>query len=404
MAVRETHPSTSTDDRTDSARAPAWLIGLLAVAAGTTVANLYYNQPLLPAIAVSFGVDERAAGGIPVVTQLGYGLGMIAVVPLGDRVERRRVIVGMTALAAVALLAVAAAPSLGWLLAASLALGLASMVPQAIVPYAAGIAHPTERGRVVGNVMSGLLIGILLSRTVSGLVGARLGWQAMYVISAGSMLALAVVLRVLLPPQSPERRVPWGELYRSVLTLVRTEPVLQQHAFLGALTFAAFSLFWSTLAFHLAALPQHWGSGVAGAFGVVGVAGALAAPLVGRFADQRDPRIINGAALATVALSFVVLGLGGGSLLGLGLGVILLDLGAQANHISNQTRIFGLDAALRNRLNTAYMALYFAGGAFGSWLGTTVYARFAWPGVCVAGALLGVIGFSFFIARVAPRG
>jgi len=251
--------------------------------------------------------------------------------------------------------------------------------------------------------MGGLLIGILLSRTVSGLLGARFGWRAVYVMAAGGMLALAATLRALLPPQRPERVVPWGELYRSIGALVRREPVLRQHSVLGALTFAAFSVFWSTLAFHLAALPAHYGSGVTGAFGVVGVVGALAAPLVGRFADRGDPRIINGAAIATVAASFGALWLWSGSLVGIAVGVVLLDLGAQANHISNQARIFALDPALRNRLNTVYMVSYFAGGASGSWLGATAFARFGWAGVCGAGAALGVAALAFFAARVARR-
>jgi predicted MFS family arabinose efflux permease len=276
-------------------------------------------------------------------------------------------------------------------------------VPQAIVPYAAGAARPTERGGVVGTVMSGVLIGILLSRTVSGLLGARFGWRAVYVLAAGGMLGLAILLRALLPPQRPERVVPWGELYRSIGALVRTEPVLRQHSVMGALTFGAFSVFWSTLSFHLATLPPHYGSAVTGAFGVVGVVGALAAPLVGRFADRRDPRVINGAAIATVAASFAVLAVWRGSLVGIAVGVILLDLGVQANHISNQARIFALDPALRNRLNTVYMVSYFAGGAFGSWLGASAFARFGWTGVCVAGGALGVLALGFFAARVARR-
>jgi predicted MFS family arabinose efflux permease len=383
--------------------APAWLVALLAVAAGTTVADLYYNQPLLPVMAASFGVGERAVGAIPVLTQLGYGLGMVLLVPLGDRYERRRVIVGMTSLAAGSLLAAAAAPSLVWLSAASLLVGLTSMVPQAIVPYAASAAAPTERGRVVGTVMSGLLVGVLLSRTVAGLLGARFGWRGVYVLAAALLVVLALALRALLPPQAPERRLGWGELYRSILHLVRHEPALRQHSVLGAVSFACFSVFWSTLAFHLQALPEHYGSGVAGAFGLVGVAGALAAPLVGRFADRRDPRVLNGAALALVAASFAVLGLAARSLIGLAAGVILLDLGAQANHISNQARIFGLDPAARSRLNTVYMSSYFAGGAFGSWLGTTAYARLGWAGVCTAGGLLGLFGLLFYAIRVAPR-
>ena len=385
------------------AYAPAWLVALLAVAAGATVANLYYNQPLLAAMAPSLGVSHSAAGVIPMLTQLGYGLGMLALVPLGDRMERRRLIAGMTAASGVVLLGVAAAPSFAWLGALSLLLGLTSMVPQAIIPYAASAARPTERGRVVGSVMSGVLIGILLSRTVSGLIGARLGWRAVYVLAAGVMFALALTLRALLPAQRPDRVVPWGELYRSIGTLVRGQSVLRQHAVLGALTFAAFSVFWSTLAFHLASLPERYGSGVVGAFGVVGVAGALAAPMVGRFADRRDPRIINGVAIATVAASFGVLAVAGGSLPGIAAGVVLLDLGAQANHISNQTRIFALDPTLRNRLNTVYMVSYFAGGAAGSWLGASAFARYGWPGVCGVGAALGTAALVFFAARVARR-
>ncbi len=389
--------------READAQASAWLVALLAVAAGATVANLYYNQPLLEAMAGSFGVSQATVGVIPMLSQLGYGLGMLGLVPLGDRMERRRLIVGMTAASGVVLLGVAAAPSFAWLSALSLLLGLASMVPQAIIPYAAGAAKPTERGRVVGSVMSGLLIGILLSRTVSGLLGARFGWRAVYFMAAGLMFLMAVVLRLRIPAQHPEKRVPWEELYRSIASLVRREPVLRQHAVLGALTFGAFSVFWSTLAFHLAALPAHYGSAVTGAFGVVGVVGALAAPLVGRFADRRDPRIINGAAIATVAASFGVLALAGASLLGIAVGVILLDVGAQANHISNQTRIFALDPALRNRLNTVYMVSYFAGGAAGSWLGASAFARFGWGGVCATGAALGVVALVFFAARVARR-
>ena len=368
------------------------------------MANLYYNQPLLEATASSFGVSQSAVGVIPMLTQLGYGLGMLGLVPLGDRLERRLLIAGMTAASGVVLLGVAAAPSFAWLSGLSLLLGITSMVPQAIVPYAAAAARPTERGGAVGTVMSGLLIGILLSRTVSGLLGARFGWRAVYVMGAGLMLALALALRAFLPAQRADGEVPWGELYRSLGALFRREPVLRRHAVLGALTFGAFSVFWSTLAFHLAALPQHYGSAVAGAFGVVGVAGALAAPLVGRFADRGDARIVNGAAIAMVTASFAVLFGAGGSLLGIAAGVILLDVGAQSNHISNQTRIFGLDAALRSRLNTVYMVCYFAGGAGGD-RGSAPprSARLGWAGVCGAGAALGTAALAFFAARVAGR-
>lgn len=385
-----------------AASASSGLVGLLAVAAAATVANLYYNQPLLAALRGSFGATQEAMGRVPMLTQLGYGFGMLTLVPLGDRLERRRLIVAMTVVAGLVLVGVSLSPSLGWLTALSFVLGLATMVPQLIVPYAATAAAPHERGRVVGTVMSGLLIGILLSRTVSGFVGARFGWRAMYGAAAVLMMALSIALAAILPAQRPARAVPVRELYASLVTLARREPVLRLHAALGALTFAGFSVFWSTLAFHLAALPGRYGSQVVGLFGVVGVVGALAAPLVGRFADRRDPRLVNGVAIGAVLASFGVLAAFGSSLVGIGAGVVLLDLGAQSNHISNQTRIFSLDPALRSRLNTVYMVTYFAGGALGSWLGAVGWARAGWLGVCAIGAALAALAFAVF-ARGARR-
>jgi predicted MFS family arabinose efflux permease len=378
------------------------LLALLSVAGAATVANLYYNQPLLASLRASFGATQAAMGRIPMLTQLGYGLGILLLVPLGDRLERRRLIVFMIAVASLVLVGVARAPSLAWFTVLSGVLGLATMVPQLIVPYAATIAAPNERGRVVGTVMSGLLIGILLSRTVSGFVGERFGWRAMYAAAAVLMMVLAAALAAVLPAQRPERVVPLRELYASLIAIARREPVLQLYSVLGALTFASFSVFWSTLAFHLASLPGHYGSQVAGLFGLVGVSGALAAPLVGGINDRRDPRLMNGIAIATVLLSFVVLGLWGRSLVGLGVGVVLLDLGAQANLITNQTRIFSLDPAQRSRINTVYMATYFAGGALGSWLGAIGWAHAGWPGVAIVGGALAALALVIFAIGSRP--
>jgi predicted MFS family arabinose efflux permease len=379
--------------KTDAGRG---LVSLLAVAAAVTVANLYYSQPLLAALRTSFGSTQEAVSRVPMLTQLGYGLGMLALAPLGDRFERRRLIASTTAFTSLVLVGVALAPSLAWLTVLSGLLGLATMVPQLIVPYAATLAPPLQRGRVVGTVMSGVLIGILLSRTVSGFVNARFGWRAMYAAAAVLMAVLASALAVVLPDQRPERPVPLRELYASLLTLVRREPVLRLHSALGALAFAGFSAFWSTLAFHLAALPQHYGSQVVGLFGVLGVLGALAAPLVGRVADRGGGRLVNVVGLLAVLLSFVVFGLVGGSLAGIGAGVVLMDLGVQSNHISNQTRIFGLDPAQRSRLNTVYMATYFAGGALGSWLGAVGWTHAGWTGVAVVGGALAALGLLIF--------
>lgn len=388
-AARPSDPTTDGAERADRG-----LVALLAVAGGAIVANLYYAQPLLPEMARALGASERAVGGVPMATQLGYGFGMLSLVPLGDRFERRRLIVGMTGASSLALLGVALSPGVGALLALSFVLGLASMVPQLIVPYAATAAPARARGHVVGMVMSGLLVGILLSRTVSGFVGQAFGWRVVYVLGAAVMAALTVLLALRLPSQRPEARLTLAELYASLVRIVREEPIVRLHSLLGAMSFGAFSVFWSTLAFHLASLPARYGSGVVGAYGLVGVAGALVAPVVGRFADRRDPRIVNVGALVVLVASFGLFAAAGKSLFALAVGVALLDVGAQSNHISNQARIFALSPALRSRLNTIYMTSYFAGGAAGSWLGVLAWTRAGWLGACAVGAAMGVIALA----------
>ena len=357
----------------------------MAVASGATVANLYYNQPLLPDIARTFGVSDHAVGLIPTLTQVGYGAGMLLVVPLGDSHERRRLVLILTGAVTAALLVAAAAPSLPVLALASAAIGVSTGVPQILVPYAATLAAPEERGRAVGIVTSGLLFGVLLSRTLSGVVGEALGWRAMYLFAAGLMVMLGIALRLELPVSAPAAPMRYRTLLRSLRELVREEPELRLHSVLGALTFGALTAFWATLALFLRDLPAHYGPSTAGLYGLVGVAGALAAPLVGRAADARSDRRINSVAIASMLVAFVELAIAGGHLLGIAVGVVLLDFGAQANHISNQTRIFALREEARSRLNTVYMVAYFAGGAVGAYSGTLAYAAWGWPGVCGVG-------------------
>jgi predicted MFS family arabinose efflux permease len=363
----------------------------MAAASGATAANLYYNQPLLGDIGRELGGQGASLGLVPTLTQVGYAVGMLFIVPLGDSLERRRVILTMSALVCLALVGAALAPSLPWLVAASFAVGATTIIPQLLFPFAAHLAPDAQRGRVVGTIMSGLLIGILLSRTAAGFVGTHLGWRAMFWLAAALMLALGLVLRLTLPSQPPMAAMPYPELLRSLGHLARAEPVLRLHALLGALTFGAFSVFWSTLALYLQSLPERHGPQVAGLFGVVGVAGALIAPLVGRYADTRGDRRINALGIGVLLLSFAVMWPLGRWLWGIALGVVLLDLGAQANHISNQTRVYALRPEARSRLNTLYMVTYFAGGAAGSWLGTTAWAHAGWAGVCGAGAALCVL-------------
>ncbi|RKH25869.1 MFS transporter [Corallococcus praedator] len=380
------------------------LVGLMAAASAVTAANLYYNQPLLGDIGRTLGASDGAVGLVPTLTQVGYAVGMLLLVPLGDSLERRRVILTLCACVAVALSATALAPGLHVLVAASFAVGVTTVIPQLLVPFAAQLAEPSQRGRVVGTVMSGLLIGILLSRTAAGFVGTHLGWRTMFWVAAGLMVALGFVLRFTLPAQPPLAAMPYPALMRSLIHLARTEPVLRLHALLGALTFGAFSAFWVTLALHLQSLPGHYDAQVAGLFGVVGVAGAGVAPLVGRLADKRGDRRLNALAIAVLLASFGVLWWAGHTLWGLALGVLLLDLGVQANQITNQARVYALRPEARSRLNTLYMVTYFLGGAAGAWAGTAAWTRAGWSGVCAVGAAMSLtaLGVVLWSSRRVP--
>lgn len=364
------------------------LVFIMAIACGLSVANLYYIQPVLADIGREFRVSVGQVGIFATLSQLGYALGLLLVVPLGDRYNRRTLIISMLCAVTVALVATALAPTLPLLSVASFAVGVTTVVPQLIIPLAASMAYEHERGRVVGTVMSGLLIGILLARTVSGFVSAQLGWRAMYWIAAGLMILLALVLRFLLPPDRPQSDMSYSQLLRSLWGLLRNEPGLRETCFFGAMGFAAFSAFWATLSFLLKTPPYHFGSEVVGLFGLVGVVGALAASLVGRLADRIEIRKTIGMALLILLASFVMFWLTGQFIWGLIIGVILLDLGAQANQVSNQARVYSLNPAARNRLNTIYMVSYFIGGSLGSFLGTYGWSVAGWSGVCIVSLLL----------------
>jgi predicted MFS family arabinose efflux permease len=366
------------------------LLVLLAAIAGLSVANLYYAQPLAATMATSLGVPASALGVAMMLSQLGYALGMLLLVPLGDGRERRSVMV-VTALAASgALLLVAVAPTFPVLAAVSLLLGFASCLPQMVVPFAVGLVAPAERGRAIGLVMGGLLMGILLSRTASGALGAWIGWRPTFVMAAVVMTLTALVMRGALPEQSPNGPLPWATILRSLGAVVRGEPILRRQALVGALGFASFSVFWSTLSFHLATLG--YGSRTAGLFGALGVTGVLVAPLAGRSATHGRPTRINLVGLLAVALGFGVFWLGGRSLVALGAGVVLLDAGVQASHLANQTVVFGLAPELRNRLNAVYMVTYFIGGALGTVGAAFAWQHAGWPAVSALGAGFALAG------------
>jgi predicted MFS family arabinose efflux permease len=378
------------------------LIWMMAIASGAAAANLYYNQPLLAIIAQSFQTSEHSVGLIPMLTQIGYAIGIFLLVPLGDLVERRRLILTMLVATAFALGVAAVSPNFTWLVGASLAIGMTTIVAQLIVPFAANLASPQVRGKVVGMVMSGLLIGILLARTVSGFVGANFGWRSMYWIASVLMILLALALSKLLPKSQPTLKVPYLKLMQSLFELIR-QPVLQEASLAGAMSFAAFSAFWSTLVFLLAQPPYHYGSEVAGLFGLVGVVGAAAAPLVGKLADRRSPKLTVALGLAITTISFLVFWWQGHQLVGLIFGVILLDLGVQTTMVSNQARIYSLPPEAHSRLNALYIMFYFLGGALGSFLGAYAWSRWQWNGVCAVSLLMLAIAFTTFFKRSRPK-
>ena len=373
----------------------------MAVSCGLVVANIYYNQPLLAAIGRTFRLSDSSASLVATATQVGYTLGMLFVVPLGDMLERKRLILIMLLGAAGCMALAAVAPSFALLTTASVLIGILSAVPQLLVPMAAHLAPEASRGRVVGHVMSGLLVGILLSRTVSGYVGLHLGWRAMFEIGAGLMVLLVALLAWKLPTDRPHFTGSYTSLMKSLLTLTREQAPLRRAALVGASLFAAFSVFWTTLAFFLEGAPYHYGSDVAGFFGLIGAFGALAAPLAGRTADTKGPSytIVLGIVLALVA--YAVLGFGGQYVAGLVLGVILLDVGVQTAHISNQSLIFSLVPEARSRLNTVYMTAYFIGGSVGSLAGGLAWAHGGWPGVCLVGGAF--VAVSLGVSRL-PAG
>jgi predicted MFS family arabinose efflux permease len=368
------------------------LLYVLSVAAGLSVANLYYNQPLLAEIARDFRVTEAAVGVVPTLTQVGYALGMLLIVPVGDLVSRRWLIGGMLVLVAIALVGAALSPSLPLLAGASLAVGTTTCVPQLILPLAAALVPVGRRGWAVGIIMMGLLLGILLSRTAAGAVGQHLGWRAIFWIAAGAMALLAAGLTPLLPHARVEagKKPRYAELLKSVAGLVRTEAVLRQAMLNGALLFAAFSAFWATLAFRLQAPPLHYGAQAAGLFGLVGAAGALAAPIVGRLADRVPPRTILTWAAAGEVASFLIFWAAGHTISGLVVGVIVLDLAVQTAQVSNMTRIYTVSSRAHSRVNSAFMVAYFAGGAAGSLLATQAWHAAGWGGVCALGTLASV--------------
>jgi predicted MFS family arabinose efflux permease len=370
---------------------------LFATACGLIVANLYYPQPLAAMIAPAIGLPADAAGLIVTLTQCGYCAGLMLLVPLGDLTENRRLIWITLIAAAAALLASAFAPGAFWFLLASLCVGLSSVSVQILVPVAAHLAPEASRGRVVGNVMAGLLVGIMLARPVSSLVASEFGWRAVYGGSAVIMVVLALVLRSLLPERQPDANHSYSELIASLWRLFLDTPLLRQRAAYQASLFGAFSLYWTAVPLLLLSPAYHFTQRGISLFALAGAAGACSAPIAGRLADRGYTRMATGAALVLAACAFALAGLGGdGSLAALLIGGILLDFAVQGNVVLGQRAIFSLGAHVRSRLNGLYLAIFFLGGAAGSALASLAFEHGGWIRVCQIGVAFPLVGLGLF--------
>lgn len=362
----------------------------MSVSAGLIVANLYYNQPLLHQISVTFDVTESAVSNVALSTQLGYALGLLFIIPLGDKVSNKKILQFDFVLMILSLVAAALSNSLLLLILSSFFIGFSSAIPQLFVPMAAQLAVDKDRGRAIGIVMSGLLIGILGSRVISGLVGERFGWQMMYYAAAVLMVPLFILLQLKLPKLVPEYHGSYASLLKSIGFYFKTEPSVRLATLRGGLAFAGVSAFWTILVF-LMEDNFGYGSDVTGAFGLFGVAGALAAAFVGKMSDKIDKGKIILYSTLLLIISWVIFLFSGNSIIGLIIGVVLVDLGLQALHITNQNIIFAKNPEARNRVNTIYMVGFFIGGALGTTLGAYAWQHFGWSGVSVLGISLSVI-------------
>ncbi|WP_339487733.1 MFS transporter [Pseudomonas sp. EL_65y_Pfl2_R95] len=364
------------------------LVAVMAVCCALAVSTIYYQQPLLPQMAASFGLAPTQAGLIATLTQLGYAAGLLLVVPLADCRQPRQLALLSIAANAVALIACAAAPNFTLLCASSFVVGVTAITAQIIIPALSGLATPAERGRVVGTLLSGLSAGLLLSRTIGGWLGAHSDWRAVFILASLMDLVLLVIVARRFPTLTSRSPISYGTLLRSLGLLVRKERVLRCSAMIGFLIFAAYSALWATLAALLVQPPYRFDSATIGMFGLIALLGIVASPRIGGVADRLGASTMVLASTIAVAVSFAFVAAGGQSLGWLMVGMILLDFGNRAALVANQTRLFNLRPEARSRLNTVFMAAYFLGGAGGAALGNYGVHRAGWAGLATVGALL----------------
>ncbi|USR65909.1 MFS transporter [Providencia stuartii] len=373
---------------------------LMAIATGLVVASNYYAQPLLDTIAAQFNLTTNMAGFIVTAAQLGYAVGLLFLVPLGDLFERKRLILFMTFLSASGLLITALSTNIWQILLGTALTGLFSVVAQVLIPMAASIAHPNKRGKAVGIIMSGLLLGILLARTVSGAVAMVGGWRAIYWVAFVLLIILLIVLAIKLPRYHQKANLNYFQLLCSIGRLFFSTPVLAVRASLGALSFANFGLLWTAMAFLLASPPFNYSEGTIGLFGLVGAAGALMASQAGHLVDKGKGKMITTIGLVLLLLSWLPIGLAKHSLIAFIIGILVLDLAVQAVHVTSQSTLYRIMLEARNRLTAGYMTSYFIGGALGSLLSGYAYERAGWEGVAIAGVSLTALSLIIWVIGI----
>jgi predicted MFS family arabinose efflux permease len=378
-------------------------VALLAVACTFAIATLYYSQPILPLIGATFGTGDTVTSQVVTAGQLGYALGLFLFVPIGDRIDRRRLILTLLAVNTAGMAACAAAPSFTLLIAATLVAGMATVTPQIIIPTVAGMTAPERRGRAVGIVLSGMSAGLLLGRTLSGFVGELAGWRAMFVLTIALNVVLIAIVWRIVPVTRPTSTLPYPRLLQSMGQLFAVHAVLRAACVTGFLGFAAFGALWATLAPLLARPPYQLGAGAAGLFGLLGVVSMVSAPILGRLTDRFGSRFMIAAGPAILLAAFAAISQTERGLWFLALGVTLVDIGYRSVLLGNQTRIYPLQADAQSRLNTVFMTSVFLGGAFGSLCGA-VAAAWSWHGVALAGAGFAALAFiAHAITTFGPR-
>lgn len=380
---------------------PASILWTLAIVAGISVANLYYNQPLLNMIRHELNVSEFKTNLIAMVTQIGYAVGLLFIVPLGDLYQRKNIILTNFSILIVSLLTIALAHNIHLILFASFFTGVCSIIPQIFIPIASQFSRPENKGRNVGIVISGLLTGILASRVISGFIGELFGWREMYYIAAGLMFICAIIVLKVLPDIRPNFAGKYSDLMKSLLSLLKEFPQLRIYSIRAALNFGSFLAMWSCLAFKMGQAPFYANSDVIGLLGLCGVAGALTASFVGKYVKRVGVRRFNFIGCALILSSWLLLFAGENTYFGIVAGIIMIDIGMQCIQLSNQTSIFELSPHASNRINTIFMTTYFIGGSLGTFLAGTFWQLYGWHGVIVIGAIL--TGISLLITIISKK-